>query len=1302
MKGPGRRRWLPPTLVAVSALMTAILALFTNVATGLIPDGWAIARNPAVIWSATGAFLLLTVISAVVAARATDAGSTSDDVLDRPLPISVVLDRPSRWPVLAIPDLRSTDVARPGVMHDLAGAVTRPAEDRPATISLCGAGGFGKTTLARSLVNRADVRGHFPDGILWITLGESAAGGELAQKINDLVYLVTGEQPPLTSPTAAGSELGRVLRGRRVLLVIDDAWTRSQMESLSAVGDRTVRLVTTRDRGILPLDARTVDVTAMGEGEAHQLLTADLPPAPPATVTAVLGATGRWPTLLALVNAAARSDVAAGRSGQAALHDILTALRERGPTVLDAGDADHRHAAVASTIEVSLARLSTSERERFEELAVFGDDVDIPGTVLERYWAATAGWSDFDTHRFCQKLASLNLVLSYRRNPDRVALHDVIRGYVVGTAAPRLPRLHSVLLEAFRPLVENAEWWRLPDTEAYLWRWAPRHLRAAGLDDELRNCLHHPQWLVGKLRNVGPAALETDLSLADDVVSVELLRVVERAAHLLAPLGPEGSPAATLASRMPDDGHVGPIRKRLLDSIATPHLRPAGPLPDLPHEALSRVLGEARDRARVLLAAPDGSWLAAADGAELSLWDPVSGARTLEISTGLMTVSALAVAPDGSWLAAGGVEDSVVTGRSIGFVGSVRLYDPYTGAEILAIGGLPEGVDELEVAPDGAWLASAGGSIVGAADRDIRIWDPVTGRQVHRLAGHRDAISRLLTGADGAWLASASSDGTVKVWDPIAGALRHTFTVGRGGFRCLAADPAGRWLAATAGTAGSVPVWDLESGSPLFTLAGHTGEIHALTAAPDGAWLASGGSDGTLRIWDTASGTQSFRLDAGCDRVDKLAVAPDGAWLASGDFDGAVRVWDPRAGTCLRVLSGHASMISALTVAPDGVWLASAVGYTAGGDLRVWNSSAWSGAARSSAAEKADRTAVFHVAAAPDGDWLATSGRDGTVRLRAAGTGEHLTSLPTTSPLITALVVEPEARWLAAGGHYNGMVQLWNLDLSVRPPSTSPRMVLEVERGGSLQTMAVAPDGSWLACGHNGGGDILIWDPESGDQLHRFRGHDSVVWDLARPSDGAWLASMGGGTPDDEVRIWEPRTGRLCHTFRPSAGGLRALAVAPDGDWVAAGGTQGRIHVWDPRSGEHLHTLADPAVPLDPDALLVGPAVTTVAALAAAPDGSWLASGHWDGAVRVWNPLTGQGPRVLDGHRGDVTALSVSPDGGRLASVDGEGCLRVWDLTRAHAVASLRIDGALREVHWLPRAIAASGDQGLYLFTLRT
>jgi hypothetical protein len=637
-----------------------------------------------------------------------------------------------RGPVFAVPPLRGDEVARLGLMEDLVRAVTRPVPASAVGIitGLWGAGGFGKTTMARLLVHRDEVQEQFPDGVVWVTVGEDTAGPDLAEKVTNAVRLLGGERPALTDPVAVGAELARALGSRRVLLVVDDVWSATQVEPFVIGGPAAVRLFTTRIRGVLPSSAELVRVDEMGRSEAEQLAVAGVVGVSGGVVARLLAVTGRWPMLLALVNGTVRADHSAGRPADDSMREILQELGATGPTALDVADAHERHTAVARTIGVSLSRLTSEQRARYVELAVFGEDVAIPGPVLARYWKATGGWSTFQTRRYCQRLADLALVSDYRQNPDQIVLHDIVRAYLRGQTHHRRGELDRALIDAHRELVPQeggtSAWWQLPSEQIYLWEWLPTHLRGAGLEQELRACLHHPGWLVGKLQHVGPSGLAADLALSDDSVSRALGTAVRQNAHLLGPLQPPGSLAATLATRLPGDGPARAITKQLVAGLSGPHLRAITALPDLPHPAFSRAL----------------------TGHPGEVW-------------------ALVIAPDGSWLASAGEN------------GEVRIWDPVTGAVRHVLTGHTSGVWALVVAPDGSWLASAG------ENGEVRIWDPVTGTTRHTLTGHTSRVQALVVAPDGSWLASTDDEGELRIWDPLTGAALTSLRVGGNLFHLL-------------------------------------------------------------------------------------------------------------------------------------------------------------------------------------------------------------------------------------------------------------------------------------------------------------------------------------------------------------------------------------------------------------------------------------------------------------------------------------------------------------------------------------
>jgi hypothetical protein len=81
------------------------------------------------------------------------------------------------------------------------------------TAALRGAGGYGKTTLAKALAQDADIQDAYFDGILWVTPGESP--DNLLSLISDLITTLSGENPGFQTVNAAAAASMATTRSRR-------------------------------------------------------------------------------------------------------------------------------------------------------------------------------------------------------------------------------------------------------------------------------------------------------------------------------------------------------------------------------------------------------------------------------------------------------------------------------------------------------------------------------------------------------------------------------------------------------------------------------------------------------------------------------------------------------------------------------------------------------------------------------------------------------------------------------------------------------------------------------------------------------------------------------------------------------------------------------------------------------------------------------------------------------------------------------------------------------------------------------
>ncbi|MBN2003977.1 MAG: CHAT domain-containing protein, partial [Anaerolineae bacterium] len=527
------------------------------------------------------------------------------------------------------------------------------------TAALRGAGGYGKTILARALCH--ELRDEFPDGVLWVTLGETP---NVTHGIFKIHSALTGERVNFVDEEDAAQNLVKALGDKHCLLVIDDVWNAAHLRPFLRGGPHCARLITTRNRDTLPADVHPVDVDAMRADEAVTLVGAGLGAPSWSPLRTLAARLGEWPLLLGLANGALRARIDRGQSLDDALAWVNRALDKRGLTAFDARDAEARNQAVTLTLGVSLDLLTADERARYTELAVFPEDVDIPLAALEVLWAATDDLDDFDVEDLCQRLADLSLVQSFDLNLRVVRLHDVVRAYLEHQHV-HLPALHAQLVEAYAAQCDTdssgAVTWGTGPDDGYYYQHLPYHFAQARRAADLCTLLLDFDWLHAKLHATNINALIADydlpLSLPPDGGKVRegrLLNLIQGAlrlsAHVLAQ--DKTQLQGQLIGRL---GRLGADEIQILlhsahELCTVPYLCPLSASLIPPGGPLLRTLAGHTDDIIAVAVTPDGQRVVSASGDHtLKVWDLESGAELHTLTGHTDDVRAVAVTPDGQW-----------------------------------------------------------------------------------------------------------------------------------------------------------------------------------------------------------------------------------------------------------------------------------------------------------------------------------------------------------------------------------------------------------------------------------------------------------------------------------------------------------------------------------------------------------------------------------------------------------------------------------------------------------------------------
>jgi len=112
--------------------------------------------------------------------------------------------------------------------------------------------------------------------------------------------------------------------------------------------------------------------------------------------------------------------------------------------------------------------------------------------------------------------------------------------------------------------------------------------------------------------------------------------------------------------------------------------------------------------------------------------------------------------------------------------------------------------------------------------------------------------------------------------------------------------------------------------------------------------------------------------------------------------------------------------------------------------------------------------------------------------------------------------------------------------------------------------------------------------------------------------------------------------------------------------------------------------------------------------VAFSPHGKTLASGNYDGTIRLWNAATGQqiGQTLNDGHAGEVNSIAFSHDGKTLASGDSNGTIQLWNVATGQQIRPPLNGraGGVNSVAFSPdgTTLASGSDNAVQLWNVAT
>ncbi len=918
-----------------------------------------------------------------------------------------------------------------------------------AKVGLHGMGGIGKSVLANALVRDRMVREAFPDGIVWVGLGSLP---NLADRMRD-VHRALGGDGAFVTEHQGNALLKELLADKAVLLVLDDAWRRGDVDAFDVLGPRCRALITTRDVGLATsLSGTQYVVELLTEVEALRLLavaagveTDALPP----ESHEVLAECGKLPLAVAL----AGGMVEAGTPWA----DVRDALREHELEFLEDPHAQNeQHVNLWRTIEVSVQALSEEARQRLAELAVFPEDEPVPVAAIGTLWAHTGSLAARHARKLLVDLKQRSLVQlvadsgTASASVGHVSLHDLIHDYCMRLARQQFgdeAALHERLLAAYRQSCSGG-WWTGPN-DGYFLEHLRQHLIEARQASELADLLHELRWAEAK----NAAGLAFDLP-HDFSAAMEVLPESDNRRWMLKLLDEALRRDIHFIDRHREDYPQGLFQCLWNHGWwydcpdAAKHYESGQAPGDAGTRPLSRLLERWREEKE---ATGRFAWLRSLRPPPLHLGTAqraVFRGHESAVRSVAYSLDGRRIASGGDWNHNGDQNDN-----------TVRVWDAESGAELACLRGHEDRVNSVAFPPGSRRIAS------GSRDKTVRVWDPERGVELAILRGHKREVLSVAYSPDGRRIVSGSEDGTLRVWDAESGAELACLHGHEDWVMSVAYSPDGRRIVSGSYN-GIVRVWDAESGAELAILCGHEDSVNSVAFSPDGRRIASGSGDQSVRVWDAESGAELAILRGHEHSVNSMAYSPDGRRITSGSSDKSVRLWDAESSAELAILRGHERHVYGVAFSPDGRRIASG---SEDSTVRVWDAE---GQVKRAILRGHERF-VDCVAYSPDGRRIVSGSSDATVRVWDAETGVELACFRGHEWPVTSVAYSPDGRRIVSGSD-NGTVRVWDAESG---------QCLEVTRGHG-EAAARVPDFPLQALPDHrethivGGGDQTIaWFP---------------------------------------------------------------------------------------------------------------------------------------------------------------------------------------------------------------------------------
>ena len=579
---------------------------------------------------------------------------------------------------------------------------------------------------------------------------------------------------------------------------------------------------------------------------------------------------------------------------------------------------------------------------------------------------------------------------------------------------------------------------------------------------------------------------------------------------------------------------------------------------------------------------PDGQTLISADSSGQSRrWDVTSSEQLSILTEGNDIVEKVALSADSTKLVTMSLDDRF------------RLWDlnnPNT--EPIVIDDIEQSVDELEISPDGKFIATTKIPFHSRSDSFVenyrlQVWNLITEDLLINLPGEKPRFTSLKFSVDGKTLITSDSNGEIQLWNVENGSTRLTIKGNEKGTRTLAFAPHSKLLA-SGDWDYKIRLWDIsaeaEQSAPRKILEGHKFGPSASAFSPDEKTLLTASEEGLILAWDIETGKQRFKITGHIGGIQQLAFSDTGETLISANSFAStelgwrtqLRHWEMN--DSRQLSSDFFEIEGIIAISPH---FRTCVLIDKDGNIGLWNIETKS--IQNNITEYKLDELNYKFTFSSDGKMVAASDTENRNLHLWKITNSSTTIQPWKTLVghlywVRKIAFSLDGKMLACDDG-SKTIPLWNL-------VTDEILFTFTEHGDHTKAISISPDGNTLTAGTEEA--IYLWNIATGKQINicipdvlaasmilHFSPdskilisacggtiHEFAPGEVRRPDGGMttkFSSIQGGGT----FQLWDVQTGELLSTHAGHKNFVKTMAFSKDGKTLATGSWDGTILLWD-------------------------------------------------------------------------------------------------------------------------------------------